>query len=517
MFGTAPLQPGAFFEHLKSLGPERGKLLTDSLTKALQTPDENALALMNAGALSIKKDATTTGLTTTTGLVPYSLEGPAWFLAPKVTPLRNMIPRRPIGGTGHHWKRITGIDTSGSYGFVSEETSATAQSIAGRAGFINFVEEDDSTTFATLGADDFLTLQAQYGGNTTINSGMDFQPEAVSRLALLQAVQIREEKAIIGANKTGLGSPASVADAAVQPPATTGTLTPSQAYKVRVSALSYLGVSLGSTGHASADAGGETSAAASFTTTCAASGAGSDARAITWTDLPKAVAYNFYADITTPKYVATVYANNYTLTALGSSTNVPNTSDQTADSGAYDGLLSLLPSRVGYFKNLGGAALTFVGGKCVELDTAFYQHFIDKKLGVDNLWMAPRIKKVLNEGCTGASSPSQTIFLQANDPNNTQLRGGLGMEYLWNDYAQRWVKLNVHPLMPDGVVFGTCSDLGQFYPNSRTPNPIEMLLGFDYISIDFAQVSTRREFGTYVFGAPAIKAGFPMIEVKGIG
>src|ERR1039458_5630126 len=63
------------------------------------------------------------GITTSTGLVFYSLEPQAKLLYPVLTPFRNIIPRvgTPQGsGTAEHWKTITGINSTNIYAGVSE-------------------------------------------------------------------------------------------------------------------------------------------------------------------------------------------------------------------------------------------------------------------------------------------------------------------------------------------------------------------------------------------------------------
>lgn len=84
----------AFGQYLNSFSPEKKERLIKAMDAATATPVNDP---------EILKDVTgNSGMTTAVGLVPYSLEAPALNLWPVVTPLRNAIPRKVIGGTGHH-------------------------------------------------------------------------------------------------------------------------------------------------------------------------------------------------------------------------------------------------------------------------------------------------------------------------------------------------------------------------------------------------------------------------------
>ncbi len=251
---TAAVEPtanvGAFGQYLNSLPAERKERLKKSLDASMQ------------------KDVTgNSGMTVAVGLTPYSLEAPALNLWPVVTPLRNAIPRKVVGGTGAHWKRITAIDTDQDYGFVAENTDTTANSVAGRAGFMKITEVDDAVVFKTLGLDNYITFDARYGGRSTID-GADFRPDQVARLASLQALMMREERAILGGNATQLAAPGAPSTTNKTQPATaTGSLTAATAYKFTISALTLLGYRKGSSGGTGAtSASGEASSAALPTT-----------------------------------------------------------------------------------------------------------------------------------------------------------------------------------------------------------------------------------------------------------
>lgn len=502
---------GAFGQYLNSLPEDKKARLRKSLDDAMAAP-----------ALGLQKDVSgNSGMTTAVGLVPYSLEAPALNLWPVVTPLRNAIPRKVIGGTGHHWKRITAIDTDQDYGFVAEDTSTTSNSVAGRAGFMKISEVDDSIVFKTLGLDNFITWDARYGGNTTVNSGMDFRPDQVARLAALQAVMMREERAILGGNATQLAAPGAPSTSGKTQDATaTGSLTAATAYKFTVSALTLLGYRKGSSGGTGAtSASGETTAAASTQITTAGGGsAGDTSIRFGWTAIPGAVAYNVYGGTGVGDqrvYLGTVTVNEFNATTVtGLSANVPNAANTTADTNGYNGLIKLFATNGGYIRSLNGAALTGTKNYITELDTAFQSFFTTYQLGPTRIFMAPADIRKAIDVITGSTSPYARIDLAAGD---NKITGGVGVSGVLNNYTNQRVEFEVHPYLPPGTMLLWCDNFGQYYPNVNIPNPVEMLLAYDYVSVDFAVTALRQEFGTYVKGAPTLRAGFPMGIIYNVG
>lgn len=506
----------AFGKYLNDLPADK----KERIRKSLDESQANPLGADVANELA--KDVTgNSGMTVAVGLTPYSLSAPADNLWPVVTPLRNAIPRKVIGGTGHHWKRITAIDTDQDYGFVAENTDTTANSVAGRAGFMKISEADDSIAFKTLGLDNYITWDARYGGNTTVNSGMDFRPDQVARLAALQGLMMREERAILGGNLTQLAAPGAPSLTGKTQSATgVGTLANATAYKFTVSALTLLGYRKGASGGTGATSStGETTAAASTVLTTAAGGqAGDKSLTFGWTAIPGAVAYNVYGGSNGGDervYLGTVTVNQFTaLNVTGLSANVPNAANTTADTNGYDGLIKQFATKAGYIRSLNGAALSGTKNYIAELDTAFQYQFTTYQLGATRVFMSAVDHRKAIDVVTGSSAPYVRLDAKGGDFNVT---GGLGVSGVLNNYTNQRVDFEVHPYMPPGTMLLWCDNLGQYYPNVNIPNPVEMLLAYDYISVDWAPTSLRNEFGTYVKGAPTLRAGFPMGIIYNIG
>jgi hypothetical protein len=524
-FTRAP-SPGGFATYLNGL-PEARK---QAIRKSLDESPSHPVGITPEQMEGIAK-ATTAGATTVTNIVPYSLEAPALNLWPVVTKFRNAIPRRVIGGTGHHWKRITAIDTNPSYGFVSEPTDSTANTTAGRAGFMSWTEVDASVTFATMGLDNYITFAAKYGANTTINSGMNFRTDEVVRLATLQAMMMREERAIIGANLTALGAPSvPVTTNVTQLASTAGTLTPSAVYQISVSALTPLGVQTSAKGHASADAPGESTPATQTAFTLAGSSVGSTSVAFTWPWKAGAAGYNIFAKLTSGvgTYIATVFTNYYALTTLTpgtQNTNVVNTVDLTADTAGFDGLIKLFVANGGYVAQLGGATgATWTSTPTVsgatnidQFDAAFLSFFTNYSTGPQRIFINAVDQQKITAAIAGATITSGTtpylrFDMKGGDGNFT---GGMRANAVFNQYTGENVDLIVHPYVPQGTAIMWCDKLGEYYPDSKIPNPVEMLLAYDYMNIEWARTSLREEFGIYFCGAPALRAGFPMGIIQG--
>lgn len=519
--GLAAIEPArnqsAFGSYLNALPAERKARIKKSLDDSRAAGYQAAVGQ----AAEFQKDVTgNSGMTVAVGLVPYSLESPALNLWPVVTPLRNTIPRKVVGGTGLHWKRITAIDTAEEYGFVAENTDTTANSVAGRAGFMKISEVDDAVSFATLGLDNYVTFDAKFGGRSSIN-GEDFRPDQVARLAALQGTMMREEKAMLGANKTLLATPGAPSTTGKTQPATaTGGLTAATAYKFTVSALTLLGYRKGSTGGTGATSSyGETVAAASTQISTPAGGnAGDTSILMGWTAIPGAVAYNVYGDAAGPdgrKYLGTTTTNQFLVSTITPvSANVPNAAGLSADANGYDGLIKLFATNGGYIKSLDGAALSGTKNYISELDAAFQYQFVHYQLGATRVFMSPvDIRKAIDV-ITGSSAPYVRLDAKGGDFNVT---GGLGVSGVLNNYTNERVDFVVHPYLPAGTMLLWCDNFGQYYPNANIPNPVEMSLAYDYMATEWAQTSLRTEFGAYVKGAPTLRAGFPMGILYNVG
>jgi hypothetical protein len=510
----------AFARHMNGLPAERKAAIKAALAKSYEAPMGMAKDQLDA----LKKDATTSGLTTGTGLYPYSLRGPADNLWPVVTPIRNIVPREVLGGVADHWKRITAIDPDEDYGFVAEPTDTTANTVAGRAGFMKFTEVDDSVIFKTQGLDGYITYEQRFGGKGG-EPPTDFRSDELSRLGTLQGMMMREEKADLFANVTGLGTVGAATTTGVAQLATAvGTLTAATHYYIWVTALTGSGYRKGRKGRitAGSDVSGESFGTEADIQTTAGGNAGDQSISITWAWKTGAVAYNVYVGTSTGRancfYYATVTTNYYQITTptptLG--TNFPNAADQTADAYAFDGYIALFNAKAGYVKQLGGATnatWTGTGGFITEWDDCFLSLFnAHPGVGPDIAYVSAADKGLINKILLGSTAPTYRLDMQ---PGQIGWTGGLSLGGHLNQYTNKVVQIVVHPYLMKGTVLFWTHNLGEYYPNMNIPNPVVKKLSFDYLSLEFAQTTLRQEHGVYYKGAPTIRAGFPLAIIQG--
>jgi hypothetical protein len=153
--------------------------------------DLDALKGVNA---DLAKDWTLTN-PNATGLVPYDLEAPAKLLVPRLTPLRNVIPREKGQGTARQFKRITGWSNSGVGGvpdqsaFMNSNTVQTSfGSLALRRGAkIAYASDNKSVIYKEQSLSDQVNWSAQF-------AGQGFQDiRSLSQTALLWATFGAEE------------------------------------------------------------------------------------------------------------------------------------------------------------------------------------------------------------------------------------------------------------------------------------------------------------------------------------
>lgn len=442
----------------------------------------------------IRKSATTQGYSTTTGLVGYLLEAPAKNLFPVLSPLRNRFARHgaPIGATAVNWKAITAINAAKVKAGVAEGV---------RNSVVSTTEVDKVQSFKSFGLDDSATFEA-------IDSGRGFEDvRAMATANLLSAVMVEEEKIILGGNTTVIGKPASLtfADTAAD---ASGSLTAATTYYYAVSALTLYGYLNGATGHGTADSADETDGRTGNHATTA-SGAGSDSTIVTWPAVRGAVAYNVFIGTTsTVHYLATVTVPSYTFTAAPTDTgNVPNTSDQTADTLSFDGVIPQVQVSTSgaYYRDLANATLTGDNaGGIVEIDVMLKSLYDTSRIGptaaiVNSQEAGNMLAKVAANGST------TTLRLNATVAADGVIRGGLVLGSYLNKYTQTEFPIITHPYMAPGTITAISERLP--YPNNNVPNPFELEVLREYTQYDWALVQRKYEFGVY--GREALKVYFP--------
>src|SRR5271169_26742 len=486
--------------------------------------------------LGIQKDATNQiGVVTGLGLLGLPLEAPAKLLYPVPTLLVNRLPREVTGGASVTFRKITAINSTNVWGSVAEASDSTT----GRNTRGAYNEANITYNFRTIEMETMLTPEALFGSNSRITPGQDFQAADITRLTLLQMTKLAEEKMLLGGNVTLLAAPlAGTAGSTAGLATGLGSLTASTAYYFRISALTLQGYLNSSTGHASADANGETPATNEGTITTAAGGnPGDKSINVKFVAIPGAVAYNVFVGTSTGnancKYVATIFStaftifsttlltNTYNVTSAAPDThsnNVGNTGDLSANALDYDGLIGQcckVAFSPGYYLAVTeGATLTADGtGGVNELDVAFKAFYDKYKSDVDEIFVATTQKKKIDQISTGSSSPVYRIDVKAGDLNVT---GSLCVRSVANRYMGNDCPVTVHPFLPSGTILFVNYALGPYYPGSNVGENVKVFLGWDYRFVDFTAAKRAQEFGMDLSEALVVYANFMLGGIQGL-
>jgi hypothetical protein len=183
----------------------------------------------------------TRALTLASNLTGYELEAPAKAIVPVITPLVNMMPRRPgQGNTVCNWKAITSFDTGRTWGTLS----GTAYPTEVTPSIVNM-----SNTYQSIAAANSVPFQLQWRGKS-----LEGDVRARWTSYLLYQLKIIEEKWIIQAS-ANIMTPANPVLATA---ATGGSIT-ANTYWVQVTAKNAQGETLGSVGGSSIVTTGSTS------------------------------------------------------------------------------------------------------------------------------------------------------------------------------------------------------------------------------------------------------------------
>lgn len=465
----------------------------------------------------LRKDVSgNVGATTGLGLAPIPLDAPAKLVYPILTPLRNSTPRETKGGPSTTFRSITAINTANLWPSVAEATTSTT----GRNDVMAFDEVDKTVYFKTYGMENFLTPEAEFGGNY---EGQDFNLREFATLANMQGMMRAEELLMLGGNITALGNVAGIAKTTVQPADTIGSLTANTDYFIHVTALVLRGYAIGSRGQgtvtAGVDAFGETTGA-EVTLKTAASGDGSKAIDVTWTPKANAVAYNVYVSASTGiangKYLGTYTTPYARITAVPGSGNRPNGADKTANALDFDGYYSLISAGNGaYVNNLVNQPFTADGrGGITQISDALRYMWTTKKVSPDFLLINATDRDAAATVIAAASAPAARLNAEF---GQGKLVGGISFTGVINPYfGDRIIPFLVHPDAVPGTVLGVCQNLGEYYPQSGIAANFKMRMCWDYRREDFAKVRRAAEFGIYARGALINYAPFASFKITGI-
>ena len=486
-----------------------------------------------AGDQELTKYFTQTA-TATQGLQAYNLEAPSKKLYPKLTPLRNSIPRINGGfSVQANWKAITNINAGNVRGGVAEGK---------RGGAINHTVNDYYASFKSMGLENYTTFEAE-------NAAKSFEDiKALAVQSTMTGLMIQEERVLLGGNNSiGLGTTGTPSLAAV----TGGALTDASTYRVICVALgvqAYLdavGVNNGSVGQVfnaatavvpgqitrtnvdgTTDAFGGGSAQQSAAATQATSSPNLSITA-TVTPVSGAVGYAWFIGIGAGNerlnQITTINSAKFIANSNGSAqlASTLAVSDNSTSSLDYDGLLyrAVKSGSGAYITALAtgtagtGTTLTSNGsGGIAELDAAF-QYFYDVyRLSPTVIYVSSQESRNISKKIVAnAGAP---LLRQLEKGGNADLVAGWRVSAVLNTTTGDEVPIRVHPNLPAGTILFFTDTLP--YPLSNVSNTCQVLLRADYYQIDWPLITRKHQYGVYCDGVLQHYAPFSMGVISNI-
>lgn len=477
--------------------------------------DPSSIGAQIAAQREIVKDivignGSTTGSPIGTGLVPFDLEAPAKYLAPRPTPLRNKLPREKGQGTSRRYKRITGITGSGTGGVGNihpgiSETTQTNFAVSGsanalyfnRGSKIQYAGDDQIVPYFQFGLSDEISWQAQY-------AGMGFQDiRALSAQSLLYSSMLMEEKMLL----MGRGTNA-VFSGALAAPATV-TLTA----RTAATGETALGLTDKLTVYVTSDAGAFGESVVSAQTVSGANLTSGQVVDVTVSPVVGALGYKVYvahgaAAVAAASCFYAGRTGSLLFTVQGTlPTSGDNAGNHAADTSAYtngyDGIMPIVTgANSGYTKNINGSFNATSPGS--EFQTAFASLYNSVKADPDEILFNGTDRKNLSELLKNSSSNNYRLTLQQDEIGNAVM--GSVITAIQNEVTGKVVPMTVHPWMPQGNTAILSYSLP--IPDTQVSNVWSVVNVQDYTGINwpvnqFAYETSSYWYGTFLCYAPA--------------
>jgi hypothetical protein len=200
---------------------------------------------------------------------------------------------------------------------------------------------------------------------------------------------------------------------------------------------------------------------------------------------------------------------------------VPNTSDQTADALAFDGLIPQIEVNAnstfvdntvqygggGYFKDLAGATYTSDGGNgIVELDTMLKSLWDTSRIGPTRIYVNSQEAESWGKLIVQAGAAVGTYRWTQQVNADGSVTGGLVADSYRNKFTSpRIIPIEIHPYLAPGTVLALSERLP--FPRANVPSAFQLEVLREYTQYEWAQVQRRWEFGIY--GRECLKVYFP--------
>lgn len=437
-----------------------------------------------AETLELIKKATTTGVTSATGIVGVDLSD-LLSLIPVNTPWRDQLSRtKPkMGAKYAEWRVLVNVNNTQPNPFTAFDYAAPLAQLE---------EMDVTALYAKLGM-----------GYTVTQDAIDFaggyaDAKAVAIMNALNQFKIGEDKAAIGGCLFSLGTPATPT---VTTSSTGGSIGATLPVNVKVAAR---------TG-ANYFWGGSTIASAQGTVT---TGAGStNSATATVTAVRGAVAYDWYV---AGFYYTTTTVNKVLITSIPvanqalpsglpdlyatAPTSVPAV-DTSAGANQFNGLLASLAGDYAtggatglvthgsgvdsgaYFHSCDGSALTVSGVSVAELDNLNQSIYDNVRLSPSVYMMSSQQGTELSNVILG-STASETFFQPNLGGRSEAVLGAFVGWYVNKADGGTPIKVEVHPHMPPGTIIARTDRVP--FPNSNITNTCELRTLRDVSDYDYA-------------------------------
>jgi len=487
-----------------------------ALVKSLGAEAVASLQQQIMSSREIMKDITvgdgfTTGSPITTGLVPFDLEAPAKYLAPRPTPLRNKLPREKGQGTSRRFKRITGITGSGTGGLGSihpglAETTQNNFAPAGasnalylnRGSKIAYSGDDKVVPYNQFGLSDSVSFAAQFGG-------AGFQDiRALSAQSLLYSSMLMEERMLL----MGRGANSSYFSGALSAPGTT-TLTA----RTAATGETALGLTDKLTVIVTADAGDFGQSVISSLVTSASALTSGQVVDVTIPAVTGALGYRVYvghgaAAVASSAcwYQGRTSNNTYTIQGTLASSGVAASSvgsDTSAYTNGYDGIMAYVTGADSGYKKVLNSTFNAVSPGA-EFQTAFATMYNNVKADPDEILFNGSDRKQLSELLKNSSSTNYRLQIQQDEVGNAVI--GSVITAIQNEVTGKVVPMTVHPWMPQGNTAILSYTLP--IPDSQVSNcwsvvNVQDFSMYQWPVVDFQYQASSWWYGTFVSYATA--------------
>lgn len=500
---------------------------------------------------ALRKDATTPGITTGTGLNFFNLETQAKAIYPVFYPLLASIPRiQPmvngvkVGGTGVNWKAITSID-AGGYPATSE---------GNRNAFMQYTEKDYFAPFRYLGKETNVSFPAERTGEG-FNDNL-----GTAQISLLNALLNDEERMILYGNSGPNGTNGGNGYALGTTPTPVASLVASGAIanavncSFRCIALTPWGVQMASTTGAKlpfsrANADGSTDTINGGTGVLSASsavvvtGSGNNSVKGVVAAVVGAVGYAWYLDSTDattpaaanavfcgvtsiPTITVTVLPNGANQKANASNATGDFTTDRSFNALDMDGLMTWGFNYAGastpsYVLDLNGANLTTPGdGTINEWEAALDFFYSNYKITPDRVYLGGTLIDAVSKRILGAGNANAVTKLNfTRDDAGNLVGGSFSVAYRSKYGGGQMKQLDVisHPWLPNGTILFDL--INNPYPaaGNAIPTVRRIVTLEDHFSIKWPYSRLRHEVGVYAFQTMQHYLPFGIGILTGVG